>query len=586
MPGLENGAAFCNNAAPAPPLFPGAENEAGMLRETPIRPFLSTLPAWVLALALVLTPAGAGADSDQDRWQALMDPASHAHMLGNLADAEDGYQEALALAEKFDRTGGYLERSMAGLAGLYYSQGRFSEATPLYRQALTIAEALYEPSHARYGVAAIYRAALAAAEAGRERQEAAKRKAEEAIAAREGAEARARSLAEHRARAAARVKPAETPAALPATVPPRGVVPRVDTPAADLPPPPTPPSMLSHYRLAGAAIPPPPPAEALPQRIAKPQAPVLPPALEVADAAVPEAAMSTAAAPPETPLMGSPAVPLRGGARTADPALPPAVDVADVTAANVATDVGPSEAAARGAEPEAPPLRGSAPRIAGAAVVPPTEVASTTRPLAAEAEAAETVPDAPPADVRSWEPRALEVAGRPVDAAAVRALAADPTAPPEVAVRASAIESPEELAARLALQERHPVLGIKLPSAQRNTGPLFPNAPRLADTEQAYVAELDALERTLGPRHPEVAAVLYRLARLYQRQSRYELAGRMYERCLAVRERVLPEGHPDIVETLEDYAYLLRASGFGDLAAAMRARAVKERAKAPQGPAK
>ncbi|MEQ9360195.1 MAG: tetratricopeptide repeat protein [Rhodospirillales bacterium] len=133
------------------------------------------------------------------------------------------------------------------------------------------------------------------------------------------------------------------------------------------------------------------------------------------------------------------------------------------------------------------------------------------------------------------------------------------------------------MAQRKALEEPHPVLGVRLGSAKRNMGPIYPNTPRLADTEEAYVAELEALEGSLGPDHPDVAAALYRLARLYQRQSRYEPAGKMYERCLALREKILPAGHPDIIETLLSYARLLRASGFSDLAAAMRKRAEAEK---------
>ena len=87
-----------------------------MPREKPPRPLIAFLSAGVLAAALGLAPAAARAQSDLDRWQAAMDPADHAHMLGNLAEAEDHYLEALKLAERFDRTGGYLERSMAGWA--------------------------------------------------------------------------------------------------------------------------------------------------------------------------------------------------------------------------------------------------------------------------------------------------------------------------------------------------------------------------------------------------------------------------------------------------------------------------------------
>ena len=147
-------------------------------------------------------------------------------------------------------------------------------------------------------------------------------------------------------------------------------------------------------------------------------------------------------------------------------------------------------------------------------------------------------------------------------------------------LRAVSDETPQQIAQRKALEERHPVLGVRLGEAKRNMGPIYPDTPRLADTEQAYVAELEALERSLGPDHPDVAAMLYKLARLYQRQSRYEPAGRTYERCLDLREKILPEGHPDIIETLVNYARLLRASGFSGLAAEMRKRAEAQKAAA------
>ncbi|MEP5277996.1 MAG: tetratricopeptide repeat protein, partial [Alphaproteobacteria bacterium] len=150
-----------------------------MFRAKSIRPIIAFLSAGVLSAGLALAPAAVQAQSEQDRWQAAMDPADHAHMLGNLAEAEDHYLEALKLAERFDRAGGYLERSMAGLGGLYATQNRFAEAAALYRQALTIAEALYDPGNARHGVIGVYRSALAEAEAGRAHQEAAARRAQE-----------------------------------------------------------------------------------------------------------------------------------------------------------------------------------------------------------------------------------------------------------------------------------------------------------------------------------------------------------------------------------------------------------------------
>ncbi|MEQ9560578.1 MAG: tetratricopeptide repeat protein [Rhodospirillales bacterium] len=582
-----------------------------MPREKPIRPLIAFLSAGVLAAALGLAPMPGHAQSDLDRWQAAMDPADHAHMLGNLAEAEDHYLEALKLAERFDRTGGYLERSMAGLGGLYASQERFSKAAELYRQALTIAEALYDPGHARHRVIAIYRTALAGAEAGRDRQETAVRRAQDIAAAdRKGTAARPRDVTESPPPAARRL-PAQAqvrtaPSAVPASVPARGVLPtQAPAPAvSELPPPSAPAPVLSHYRLAGAVVPPPPPAEVLaPTQIAPPPvapaaaklpppppAPVsaaLPPAVEVADTAVPEAAMATAAAPPEipqalaiTPTAQSAAVPPVRSAAPAHSALPPAIDAAEVVAGNPVAEAAPTDAAVRPPETMGPPRRGTPPPIARPDTVVPEEIATVSQSTAANAETPEAVAEPLPAEVRSWDARPAAVVEQPVDRAAIRALAADPAAPPEVMVRAVAEETPQQIAQRKALEERHPVLGVRLGSAKRNMGPIYPNTPRLADTEEAYVSELVALERSLGPNHPDVAAALYRLARLYQRQSRYEPAGKMYERCLVLREKILPAGHPDIIETLQSYARLLRASGFSDLAAAMRKRAEAEKSAA------
>ncbi len=575
-----------------------------MFREKPIRPFIAFLSAGALAAALLLASAAVQAQSEQDRWQAAMDPADHAHMLGNLAEAEDHYLEALKLAERFDRTGGYLERSMAGLGGLYAAQNRFAEAAVLYRQALTIAEALYDTGNARHGVIGVYRSALAEAEAGRARQEAAARRAQEIAAARVKSPASPPPI---RTQAEPAARPIPAPAPAPAPVSARGTLPPEPAiaPEPDLPPPPAPSApVLSHYRLAGAVVPPPPPAEVLASIPASPPPTVpakLPPAIAVTEASVPEAALSTAPSPSEPAVVSARSapnarsfVPLRGtpispSQASASPALPPAVEVADAAVPEAAVmtttppvDVPQTLAGTRLPEAAGLPLRGAPPPIARPNTVAPEEIAVIAEPPAIDVKTVPVVAEAETssAETRSWNSRPVEIAGQPVDTAAIRALAADPAAPPELLVRAVAEETPEQIAQRKALEKRHPVLGVRLGAAKRNMGPIYPDTPRLADTEQAYLAELEALERSLGPDHPDVAAMLYKLARLYQRQSRYEPAGRMYERCLALREKTLPEGHPDIIETLTGYARLLRASGFSELGAAMRKRAEAEKAAA------
>ena len=508
-----------------------------MFRAKSIRPIIAFLSAGVLSAGLALAPAAVQAQSEQDRWQAAMDPADHAHMLGNLAEAEDHYLEALKLAERFDRAGGYLERSMAGLGGLYATQNRFAEAAALYRQALTIAEALYDPGNARHGVIGVYRSALAEAEAGHAHQEAAARRAQEIATARVKSPASPPPI-RTQTEPAARPVPAPSPAPIPAPI-------RSAAAPVPVPPPPAPSApVLSHYRLAGAVVPPPPPAEVL-APIPAPSPPTaaakLPPAVAAVEVSVPEAALPTAGSPPEpavsaarpapdarsfVPLRGTPLSPASAPA-PAPSALPPAVEVADaavpeaaVMTATPPVDVPQTLAGVRPPEAAGLPLRGAPPPIARpntvapeeiAAIAEPPEIDVKTVPVVAEAETeSESETETSPAEARSWNSRPTEIAGQPVDAAAIRALAADPAAPPELMVRAVAEETPEQIAQRKALEKRHPVLGVRLGEAKRNMGPIYPDTPRLADTEQAYLAELEALERSLGPDHPDVAAMLYK----------------------------------------------------------------------------
>ena len=216
--------------------------------------------------------------------------------------------------------------------------------------------------------------------------------------------------------------------------------------------------------------------------------------------------------------------------------------------AQTASAIAPLETAA-GAEPTASTVTETATAGAAADAAPqPVESWTPAPPPASEAKTApaSAVPAYPAPQASALEPRiVLPSDTPPVDevvktaerAAALKAISADPVAPPDIASWAVPSESPEEIAAREALLKRHPVLGIKLGAAERNMGPIYPDTPRLADAEKVYLAELEGLERSVGPEHPDVAAALYRLGRLYQRQSRYELAGKMYQRSLIIRER-------------------------------------------------
>jgi len=361
---------------------------------------------------LAMAPVSALAQSPQDRWRGHMTPAENAHMLGNYGQAEDHYQEALALAEKFDRSGEFLERSMGGLAGLYTTEGRHEKAAGLYRQALSLAEGLYGPENSRYSVIAIYRAALMRAE---------------------------NALTEIAAARAAQAKPAPEPEG---------------------------------------------PARAVPSMAAR------------------SAAMVATAAGPAPETVQEPA-----------PLAPPPV-------------LSP--------EPGAPVLSGYV--LAGAPVE--TEPEPVVEPIAPH------VPEPEAAAQSEQAPSSPEVAARPEDAAPSIPI---PAAPPVV--------------------------------VDQYRGELFPNVPRLADREDAYLNQLDDLQRALGPSHPDVALILFKLARMYHRLSRYDRAAEFYQRCLTIREKALAEGDPATIETMTFYARLLRSSGYSERAAELRARADSLRAK-------
>ncbi len=68
-------------------------------------------------------------------------------------------------------------------------------------------------------------------------------------------------------------------------------------------------------------------------------------------------------------------------------------------------------------------------------------------------------------------------------------------------------------------------------------------------------------ERTLGPDHPNVAAVLDNLANLYRAQGRYAKAEPLYDRSLVIYKKAFESDHPDVATTLNNLANLYRDQG-------------------------
>jgi tetratricopeptide (TPR) repeat protein len=80
-------------------------------------------------------------------------------------------------------------------------------------------------------------------------------------------------------------------------------------------------------------------------------------------------------------------------------------------------------------------------------------------------------------------------------------------------------------------------------------------------------------EKALGPGHPELAYSLNNLASLYQATGRYEQAEPLIERAITILEKVLPPDHPHLMLARENYAGLLDHLGRHNEATELRAQA-------------
>ena len=69
---------------------------------------------------------------------------------------------------------------------------------------------------------------------------------------------------------------------------------------------------------------------------------------------------------------------------------------------------------------------------------------------------------------------------------------------------------------------------------------------------------MEFLERLSRRSHPDLAAILTNSGQLYSRQHRYGDAESSYRRALDIRQTSLGPSHPDLAETLNAYAVLLK----------------------------
>lgn len=80
-------------------------------------------------------------------WEKLVQAAAQSLRQGKYAHAEQQLKDALGLAEKMGMHDPRLVASLNKLGQLYYAQGKFKRAEPLYRRALEISEMILGPDH-------------------------------------------------------------------------------------------------------------------------------------------------------------------------------------------------------------------------------------------------------------------------------------------------------------------------------------------------------------------------------------------------------------------------------------------------------
>ncbi|HEV8715352.1 MAG TPA: FxSxx-COOH system tetratricopeptide repeat protein [Candidatus Binatia bacterium] len=84
---------------------------------------------------------------------------------------------------------------------------------------------------------------------------------------------------------------------------------------------------------------------------------------------------------------------------------------------------------------------------------------------------------------------------------------------------------------------------------------------RYAQAEPLYQRALAIQEKVLGSEHPDVALILNNLATLYDSQGQYAQAESLLRQALAIREKVLGSEHPDVAQSLNNLAMLYTRQG-------------------------
>jgi tetratricopeptide (TPR) repeat protein len=113
---------------------------------------------------------------------------------------------------------------------------------------------------------------------------------------------------------------------------------------------------------------------------------------------------------------------------------------------------------------------------------------------------------------------------------------------------------------------------LRLARSLNDLGVIYYAQDKHAEAVPLYERALAIQEKILGREHPLVALTLYNLAALYHAQGKYYKAEPLYERSLAIREKTLGPEHPDVMTSLSGLAAVYHRRGKDAEAAEAEAR--------------
>jgi tetratricopeptide (TPR) repeat protein len=117
--------------------------------------------------------------------------------------------------------------------------------------------------------------------------------------------------------------------------------------------------------------------------------------------------------------------------------------------------------------------------------------------------------------------------------------------------------------------------------SMHNLANFYATRARYAEAEPLYQRAVAVLERVRGPEHPQTALARVGLADLYQVQGRLPEAEPLYLHSITSLEKGLGKDHTMVGLALERYAFLLRKTHRPGTAEAVEARVKEIRAKQP-----